>query len=439
MNQTPVAPDAEKAVLASCIIYNENINVVRDYLSPEDFYSETNRIIYRALLDSEYPDIASITEYLRRHDLLDKVGPTDLFGISDEFAGSSAFIEGYAKDVKEASNKRRAIHGLQKALAAVYSNPSLDTAINIAEAELLALTRAQQSGSWQHMREATELAHQEMMQLRHSDEAEGVLTGLVDLDRMLTSLRPGNLVVLAARPSMGKSAMCFTIAANNLFARSPKSVAMFSLEMSSTEIVSRMLAQIKDARSLTMTQIRDIKRLTDSQMERAVLGFDRLAKLPMWMDDSADMSVSSIRSQARALAARQEIDLIMIDYLQLLALEGNSYNESQGLADATRKLKILARELGCPVLLLSQLNRKVEERPNKRPMLSDLRGSGGIEQDADVVMFLYRDSYYHPDSESGNMTEVIIAKQRNGPIGTVRVTWLPDSARFDNYTDTAAY
>lgn len=723
---TPQNIEAERSVLGSCLIDPNAITYIQDYLTPEDFYDEANRHIYRAVLEILMSggrlDTIILTSHLRRHGLLQDIGGAAyLTGLTDTI-GTSSYVESYASEVKDAADRRQALQYLQEAYSAVVNSPDAASALNIAESKLLALTTRQTRSEWLTSPELARALESEIDRARITKELPGIRTGIKDLDDVVTSFSPGNLVILAARPSIGKclgkgtkvvmsdgtlkavealsvgdellgpdskprkilslargreqmywvrqsegidyrvneshvlslktpdgivniplkeylalsdesravhqgykvpidlprrhvpikpylfgawlakgihavnpehplefirtlmelgishnvsipdsylyssrperlkllaglidftgrladkpdtyeittfhgslskqikyvadslgyntrlsstriddftqhrvtltgdvaeipvrltkratsrpesrgwqssdikierdavddyygftldkdglflledmtvthnTAMALCIAFNNLFGDSKRNIAMFSLEMSALEIFVRMLALDVSSNTPGMTHMRNMALLSDRQVDRAKVGLQKLEQMPLWIDDNDSLTINTIRSRARALAVKHPLDLIIIDYLTLITPDKDDpFNDAQRLAIYTRKLKGLARELNCPILLLSQLNREVEKRPNRTPQLSDLRSSGGIEQDADKVMLLHREGFYDPHTEFPRKAKVIVAKNRQGPTGEVDVNWNPDRAKFTDWADDERY
>lgn len=439
MNQSelPKSPDAEKAVIASCIIDASAVNHLKDWLEPEDFYSEKLRLLYQSILDSHDDnfDMTVLLAHLQAHNLTTIVDSDYILDILGDYPGASSNVERLAKEVKNTSDRRKAIYVLRNALKVAYENPDVEVVKDTAESGLLGITTNSSKSEFIDMPNAIRVTVDEITKFRELEKPPGIQTGLTDLDRLIVSLAPGTLNIIAARPSLGKTALVLCIAYHNLIAKNPKNVIFYSLEMKASELMKRMVALDRLPGTPTMGQMQDPRLMSDRQFERFLEALERTRDLPLQINEMPNLSVMDIRARSRRLAAKRDIGLIVIDYLQLISLADNyGGNRTDQIGDVTRKLKILARELNCPIILLSQLNRSVEKRENKRPMLSDLRESGNIEQDADLVAFLYREGYYnrHLGADEENIAEIIIAKQRQGPVGIVEVLWHPERAQFVN-------
>lgn len=685
--ELPKSPEAEKSVIAACLLDPSAITNIQDWLAPRDFYSETLRVAYKAILDSygEKFDITVLIAHLEANNLTSKITPAYILSLVEEYPGFSSNIEKLAKEVKNASDRRRAIKVLENARRVAYNNPDLEVVKDVAETGLLEITNNSHNTEFIEMPEAVESTLKEFNDFRLSDRPVGIQTGLVDLDRLIVSMLPGTLNVIAARPSLGKclgkgtkvvmsdgtlkvvedlvvgdqllgpdskprnilslargkeqmywvrqkdgigyrvneshilslkdtsssshekivnisirdyltlsrhdrsnlkgykvsidlpkvetpldpydygyehatrniedcylynskearakllqgimdrgslgddhrniikseskafikkfkylvdslgyhsfysfehilsddtvygvvfykkehkttdisieicsfgdyygftldgdslfllqdmtvthnTALALCIAHHNLKLKSDKEILFFSLEMRATELVKRMVALDKTPPSLTMTQLQDPRVMSDRQYERFLERLERIKGFNLSVNEMPDVTVNDISSRAKRIAAKKDVGLVIIDYLQLINFDGDGAggynNESSQIGKITRKLKVLGRKLGCPIILLSQLNRSVESRPDKRPMLSDLRQSGAIEQDADLVLFLYREGYYNKEAEEANVAEIIIAKQRQGPTTTVFTKWNPEHAEFHNLDRSGRY
>lgn len=431
----PHSIDAEQAVLGAIIINSRAINDVSSILLPGDFYREAHRIVFEAMLEMSYKgspiDMLSLSEFLRDKNLFEKVGGVAFITHLSNISPSAANASYYAKIVKDKALLRNLINAASDIADSAFAGS--DDIVNLldnAERKVLAISASHDTGSAVPVKS---LLKEAIGRIEMAYEAKGGLTGLPsgfdDLDRLTSGLQPSDLILLAARPSMGKTALTLNLAAN-VALRKKKSVAFFSLEMSSIQLLMRLISSESGVDS------KQIQRGDVSPDEwAAIMGAcDNLYNAPLYIDDNSNINVAELRSRARRIQSEHGLDLIIIDYLQLMQGRhtGSNDNRQQEVADISRSLKSLARELKVPVIALSQLSRSVENRQIKRPMLSDLRESGSLEQDADIVMFLYREDYYVKDTENQNITELIVAKHRNGPVDTVRLFFDKEITRFRN-------
>ena len=431
----PHSIDAEQAVLGAIIINSRAINDVSSILLPGDFYREAHRIVFEAMLEMSYKgspiDMLSLSEFLRDKNLFEKVGGVAFITHLSNISPSAANATYYAKIVKDKALLRNLINAASEIADSAFAGS--DDIVNLldnAERKVLAISASHDTGSAVPVKS---LLKEAIGRIEMAYEAKGGLTGLPsgfdDLDRLTSGLQPSDLILLAARPSMGKTALTLNLAAN-VALRKKKSVAFFSLEMSSIQLLMRLISSESGVDS------KQIQRGDVSPDEwAAIMGAcDNLYNAPLYIDDNSNINVAELRSRARRIQSEHGLDLIIIDYLQLMQGRhtGSNDNRQQEVADISRSLKSLARELKVPVIALSQLSRSVENRQIKRPMLSDLRESGSLEQDADIVMFLYREDYYVKDTENQNITELIVAKHRNGPVDTVRLFFDKEITRFRN-------
>lgn len=431
----PHSIDAEQAVLGAIIINSRAINDVSSILLPGDFYREAHRMVFEAMLEMSYKgspiDMLSLSEFLRDKNLFEKVGGVAFITHLSNISPSAANATYYAKIVKDKALLRNLINAASDIADSAFAGS--DDIVNLldnAERKVLAISASHDTGSAVPVKS---LLKEAIGRIEMAYEAKGGLTGLPsgfdDLDRLTSGLQPSDLILLAARPSMGKTALTLNLAAN-VALRKKKSVAFFSLEMSSIQLLMRLISSESGVDS------KQIQRGDVSPDEwAAIMGAcDNLYNAPLYIDDNSNINVAELRSRARRIQSEHGLDLIIIDYLQLMQGRhtGSNDNRQQEVADISRSLKSLARELKVPVIALSQLSRSVENRQIKRPMLSDLRESGSLEQDADIVMFLYREDYYVKDTENQNITELIVAKHRNGPVDTVRLFFDKEITRFRN-------
>ena len=425
--------EAEKAVLGAMLIKKDAIIEVQEILRPEDFYREAHKVAYEAMLkltdNEEAVDIVTLTEELRKEEQLERVGGVRFVTDIANTVPTAANISYHAKIVKEKAELRRLIDAATAIAAAAYEDT--DEVANImddAEKRILAVAAGQSTDGFEPMKTILLRTFDRINDLYDSKgNITGISTGFKDLDNLTSGLQPSDLVLVAARPSMGKTAFTLNMA-SYIGLHNLGTVAFFSLEMSKEQLMQRMLCSEGgiDAQRLRTGQ------LEDEEWTRLVETANRLNNAPIFIDDTAGITVMEMRSKARRLKAEHGLSVIFIDYLQLMQgrPSKNSDNRQQEISEISRSLKALARELNVPVIALSQLSRSVESRQVKRPMLSDLRESGSLEQDADIVMFLYREDYYDKDTEAKNITEVIIAKHRNGPVDTIKLFFQKEFTKF---------
>ncbi len=432
--------EAEEAILGAVLTNPICLNKIADLITPESFYKPANRLIYEAVLDlfgkNQAIDIVTVSERLSETEKLDLVGGRAYVNDLALNVVTTANIEYYAKIVQEKAIKRNLINAGSEIVEMAYENNSMETTLD--NAEKLIFNIAQQKATTDLVPiEELVLKSYEQIEFRynHRDELIGVPTGFYDIDMMTSGLQKSDLIILAARPSMGKTAFALNIA-QNVALRANKAVAIFSLEMPKEQLVQRMLcseAEVDTQRLKTgLMQAKDWEKLTTTM--------NVFAEAPIYIDDCAGATVMDIRAKCRRLMMEtKELGLIVIDYLQLMS-GSEKEDRFQQISSISRGLKTLARELGVPVIALSQLSRAVEQRNDKKPMLSDLRESGAIEQDADIVMFIYRDEYYRKEeSDNRGKAEVIIAKHRNGPVGSVDLLFQANITKFKNVTKTAVF
>ena len=424
--------EAEKAVLGAMLIKKEAITQVLEILHAEDFYREAHKLAFEAMQklteNEEAVDIVTLVEELRKEEQLERVGGITFVSDLANTVPTAANVVYHAKIVQEKAELRRLIDAATAIAAAAYEDTdSVETIMDEAEKKILAVAAGQSGGAFESMKDILMRTFERINVLYESKGGlTGLSTGFKDLDTITSGLQKSDLVLVAARPSMGKTAFTLNIA--SYVGLHGGTCAFFSLEMSKEQLMQRMLCSEGgiDAQHLRTGQ------LTDEEWTKLVETADRLNKAPIYIDDTAGITVMELRSKARRLKAEHGLDAIFIDYLQLMQGRSsrNSDNRQQEISEISRSLKALARELDVPVVALSQLSRSVESRQVKRPMLSDLRESGSLEQDADIVMFLYREDYYDKDTEDKNITEVIIAKHRNGPVDTVKLFFQREFTKF---------
>ena len=424
--------EAEQAVLGAMLIKKEAIVEVQEILRPDDFYREAHRIVYEAMTDlqnnDEAVDLVTLTEQLRKSEQLDKIGGISFVTQLANAVPTAANVTYHAKIVKEKAELRNLINAATEIAGAAYEDvENVETIMDEAEKKILAVASSQNGGAFEPMKSIVMRTFERINVLY---ESKGGLTGLSsgfkDLDNLTAGLQKSDLILVAARPSMGKTAFTLNIA--SYVGLHGHRVAFFSLEMSKEQLMQRMLCSEGgiDASKLRTGQ------LDENEWNKLVETADKLSRAPVFIDDTAGITVMELRSKARRLKAEHGLDLIIIDYLQLMQgrPSKNGDNRQQEISEISRSLKALARELDVPVIALSQLSRSVESRQVKKPMLSDLRESGSLEQDADIVMFLYREDYYDKDTENKNITEIIIAKHRNGPVDSIQLFFQKEYTKF---------
>ena len=430
----PHSDAAEKSVLGSVMLDKAVLFDVLDILVPEDFYSPIHKEIFEAVKNlnrhGEPVDTITVSEELKKRKSLDMAGGRAYIAYLSSEVPSTANVLSYARIVAEKSLLRRLIQASSEVLAKGYGeNVNAAEILDFAEQSIFYISRTNQKKDYQQLKEIL------LENIKLIDEMEkqvgnltGVTTGFIELDNMTSGLQKSDLIIVAARPSMGKTAFALNVAQNAAI-KGKANVLVFSLEMSKLQLGQRMLSS--EARI-------DAQKLKTGRLEAddwtdINLALDSLSRADIMIDDTPGISIMEIRNKCRRLKAEKGLDLVMIDYLQLMNLEGRSEGRQQEISTLSRMLKQMARELECPVIVLSQLSRAVEQRTDHRPQLSDLRESGAIEQDADMVMFLYRDEYYYPETtEKPNSCDVMIAKHRNGPTGVVELTWLGKYTKFAN-------
>jgi len=424
--------EAEQSVLGSLLIDPDAIMKVSSFLRPGDFYREAHQRIYGAVLalhERRMPaDIVTVVDEMARQEQLDFIGGPAYLTSLLNMVPTSVNVEYYGHIVERTSVMRRLIAAAGEIAALAYEErEEVDEVIDQAERILFEVSQRRISKSLVPIREVIKDYYDRIEFLvEHPDETLGVPTGFADLDRLLGGLQPSDLIIIAARPGVGKSSLATTIAGNAAL-KSNSVVAIFTLEMSAEQLVQRMISSHTGIDSQRLR----LGRLEDSEWVQFTRVSGTLSEAAIFIDDSPSPSPMEIRTKARRLAAEYDLDLIIVDYLQLMqAGERRSENRVQEISYISRALKALARELNVPVLALSQLSRAVEARQDKKPQLSDLRESGSIEQDADIVMFIYRDEMYDENSERANIADIIVAKHRNGPTDTISLRFEPSLTKF---------
>ena len=429
----PHSIEAEQSVIGSMLMDKEAITIASEQLHGEDFYGKQYGILFDAMveLNDEGKPVDLVTLQQR---LKEKGTPPEIYSleyIRDVMAAvpTSANIKHYANIVAEKAVLRKLIRVNEEIANSCYAQSEpLESILETSEKSIFDIIQKRNSGDFVPIRQVVMNAMNLIEEASKNKGAEtGIATGFLDLDYKTAGMQPSDLILIAARPSMGKTAFVLNIAQHVAFHES-KSVAIFSLEMSKEQLVNRMFSMESnvDSQKLRTGQ------LNDQEWEKLIESAGVIGKSSLIIDDTPGISIAELRSKCRKYKLEHNLSMILIDYLQLMSGSGRSDSRQQEISDISRALKGLARELHVPVVALSQLSRAVEQRPDHRPMMSDLRESGAIEQDADVVMFIYRDDYYNHDTEKKDIAEIIIGKQRNGPIGTVELAWLPRYTRFAN-------
>jgi replicative DNA helicase len=445
----PHSVEAEQSVLGGLLLDNSAWEKIADLVAEGDFYRHDHRLIYRhisKLIEHGKPaDVITIAESLENSAKLGEVGGLAYLGALAQNTPSAANIRRYAEIVRERAVLRQLVE-VGSGIAEDALNPSgrsMAQLLDEAEAKVFEIAEAGARGK-QGFMEIQPLLTQVveridmLFQRENPNDVTGLPTGFADLDEKTSGLQPGDLVIVAGRPSMGKTAFSINIA-ENVAIQTGMPVAVFSMEMAGTQLVTRMLGSIG---RLDQHRVRT-GRLQDEDWQKLTYAVGKLNDAPIHIDESAALSVLDLRARARRLHRQcGKLGLIVIDYLQLMSGSGKGSggeNRATEISEISRGLKALAKELEVPVIALSQLNRSLEQRPNKRPVMSDLRESGAIEQDADLILFIYRDEVYNPDSPDKGKAEIIIGKQRNGPIGTVPMTFIGEYTRFENYAHGGSY
>jgi len=424
---------AEQAALGSMLLQEDAILHGVDILRPEDFYKKSHQIIFKCILElfdkSKGVDLVTLTEELNRINLLEEIGGVTYLTNLINSVPTAANIEHYIKIIEEKSILRNLINSATKIISMGYEEKE-DAKILLDKAEHLIFEVSERNlgQSFVPIKEILQDSFEKIENLYHRDEfITGTPSGFDEFDDITTGFQPSELIVIAGRPGMGKTAFCMTIAQYIAVSKNIP-VALFSLEMSKSQLVQRMLCSEArvDAHNLRKG------RLAESDWPTLSMAAGRLASAPIFIDDTAGITCLEIKAKARRLKAQHNLGLVIIDYLQLITSSGRVENRQQEISEISRSLKGLARELNVPVIAVSQLSRAVEQRIERRPRLSDLRESGAIEQDADLVVFLYREEYYKPKTDRKGIAEVIISKQRNGPTGQIDLAFVKEYAKFEN-------
>ena len=431
----PHSVEAEQSVVGAMLMDKDAITTASEIISGNDFYQSAYGIIFDSMVElfneSKPVDLITLQERLKEKDVPAEVASLEFVKDLVTAVPTSANVKYYAQIVADKSMMRKLIKLNEEIANTCYAGKeSLEAVLEKTEKAVFDLLQKRNTGEYVPIKQVVLNALDRIEKAsKNKGTVTGIPTGFIDLDYKLSGLQPSDLDLVAARPSMGKTAFVLNIAQYMAF-KKDKGVAIFSLEMSKEQLVNRLfsLESQVDAQALRTGNMKD------SDWEKLIEGAGIIGKSNLIIDDTPGISVSELRSKCRKYMLEHGLDIVIIDYLQLMTGSGGKNTESrqQEISEISRSLKGLARELNVPVVALSQLSRAVESRPDKRPMLSDLRESGAIEQDADVVMFIYRDEYYNKDSEFKKQAEIIIAKQRNGPVGTVNLAWLGEYTKFAN-------
>ena len=425
--------EAEMAVLGSMLLDEDAISIACESLDRNYFYKDTHQKIFAAIADlynaNKPVDLITLTDELKRGGILDEVGGASYLTALANAVPTAANAGHYVNIVKEKSILRTLINNATKVISLCYeSEGNIDEVVDTAERFIFEVSDSKSHGSYLHLKEIIKDSIETIDRIyQKKAHVTGVPSGYIDFDIKTAGLQPSDLIVIAGRPSMGKSALALGIAEYaGVVEKIP--LAMFSLEMSKEQLVQRMLCSHArvDAHKVRTGY------LATSDWPRLTAAAGKLSEAPIFIDDTPAISVMELRAKARRLKAHQDIKLIILDYLQLMRGSSGIENRQQEISEISRSLKSLARELRVPVIAISQLSRAVEARTDHRPQLSDLRESGAIEQDADVVVLLLREEYYNPTSENQGVAEVMIAKQRNGPVGSLKLAFIKEYTRFEN-------
>ena len=433
----PYSIEAEQSVLGGLMIDNSTWEQVADQIAEEDFYRRDHRLIFRAitaLAENDQPlDVITLSEWLEQQKELENVGGLSYLGALAKNTPTSANIKAYADIVRVRSVLRQLIRVSTEIAESAYNTEGKSSAEILDKAEQQVFQIAEQGArtgkGYQSVTELMGATLEKIQTLFENDAAyTGVPTGFDDFDGKTSGLQPSDLIIIAGRPSMGKTSFAMNIV-ESVAVKAKQAVAVFSMEMPGDQLVMRMLSSLG---RIDSNKVRTGK-LDDADWPRLTSAVNILNEAPIFIDDTPGMSPMEIRARARRIKKEHGLGLIVIDYLQLMQLSGSSENRATEISEISRSLKGLAKELQVPVIALSQLNRSLEQRPNKRPVMSDLRESGAIEQDADLIVFIYRDEVYNEESPDKGSAEIIIGKQRNGPIGMSRLTFLGKYTKFENY------
>lgn len=425
---------AEQAVLGSMLVDKDAVIAAVEILKPEDFYREDNKEIYAAMIElyglGQQIDMITLSEQLKLRGTLEKVGDASYIATLIDNVPTTSNIESYVKIVEQKSVLRQLIKVANDILKMGYSQTEeVDTIIEQTEKRVFDVLQNRNTRGYASIKEVLITAFDMLEQMyQNKNKVSGIESGFIDLDKKISGLNAGALLIVAARPAMGKSAFVLNIA-NYVAMHTKTPVMVFSLEMSKEEMINRILASEAEVDSMKIKNGND---LTSEDWLKLGQASGRLSNIPLYIDDTPGLTSTELRAKCRKAKLEKNIGLVIIDYLQLMESNTKSPSRQQEISEISRSLKILAKELSVPVIALSQLSRATESRTDHKPMLSDLRESGAIEQDADIVMFIHREDYYNPETEKKNIAEIIVAKNRSGSTGSVELAWLGQYTKFAN-------
>ena len=429
----PHSVEAEQSVIGSMIMDRDAIMTASEVITSEDFYQSQYGVLFDAMLElyneGKPVDLVTLQERLREKDVPPEISSLEFVRDLLDAVPTSANVRHYATIVQEKSMLRKLIKVNEDIANTCYlAREKTEDILEETEKKIFDLLQYRSTGDFVPIKQVVLNALDKIEKAsKNKGTVTGIPTGFIDLDYKTSGFQPSDLILIAARPSMGKTAFVLNVAQHMAF-KEGKTVAIFSLEMSKEQLVNRLFS----LESKVDSQALRTGNLTDEDWAKLIEGAAVVGKSNLIIDDTPGISIAELRSKCRKFKLEHDLGIIIIDYLQLMSGGKHSESRQQEISEISRSLKAVARELNVPVVALSQLSRAVEQRPDHRPILSDLRESGAIEQDADVVMFLYRDDYYNKDTDKKNIAEVIIAKQRNGPVGTVELVWLPNYTKFAN-------
>lgn len=439
----PHSVEAEQSVLGGLLIDNSKWDDVAELLSEKDFFRHAHQVIWRHIMSLAQKsisfDIVTLTDELNGHQQLDNIGGVSYLSSLEFSTPTAANIKIYAQIVREKALLRQLIEAGSEAINLAYlpeGNSALEV-IDRAEKLIFDVAQQGQTGkkSYASSRDLLKICVEKVSELyENPNQVTGIQTHYSDFDDKTAGLQKGDLIIVAGRPSMGKTTFAMNVA-ENVAVKSKKGVAVFSLEMPGEQLMMRMISSVGrvPAQKLRTGQL-------DSQdWSGLTSAINKLGDAPIFVDETPALSTLELRSRARRLKREHDIGLVVVDYLQLMRGSSGTVNRTEEISEISRSLKALAKELEVPVIALSQLNRSLEQRPDKRPKMSDLRESGAIEQDADIILFVYRDEVYHPDTDQKGVAEIIIGKQRNGPIGKILLTFMGEFTRFENFAQGSGW
>lgn len=427
----PHSVESEQSILGSILLDKDAIITVAETITPSDFYKDAHRVIYESMMalnnKNEPIDMVTLTDELRKRGYLDDIGGVTYLTSLSTIVPTTSNVKYYTEIVKEKSVLRQLIKASNDIINLGYgSGESAEDVLDFAEKKIFDISQERTSDDFKPINQVL-MDTYDMIESIYSNKSDvtGVTTGFKDLNKKINGLQRTDLILVAARPAMGKTAFALNLVQNAAI-KGNASVAVFSLEMSKEQLAQRMIA----AQSNVELKKMKTGTLNDADWPRIISAMAVMSDAKIFIDDTPGIKINELRSKCRKLKMESGLDLVMIDYLQLMESDSKNESRQQEISKISRSLKILAKELDCPVVALSQLSRAPEQRADHRPVLSDLRESGAIEQDADIVMFLYRDEYYHSDSEKKDLAEIIIAKNRHGETGSVELVWMGSIQRF---------